>query len=57
VIILKVWNFFRSPIKYLPPFLNISQGPEICINLYKIFMALCKYPKRPENILKEIEGL
>jgi len=26
--------------------------------MYKpLQMALCKYPKRPENILKEIEGL
>jgi hypothetical protein len=49
-----VRKFFRSPIKYLLPFLNISQGSEIFIKLYKIFIALCKYLKRPENILKEI---
>jgi hypothetical protein len=52
--ILKVWKFFRSPIKSLLP---ISQDPEIFIKLYKIFIALCKYPKRPQNILKEIKRL
>jgi hypothetical protein len=55
--ILKVWKFFRSPIKSLLPLLNISQDPEIFIKLYKIFIALCKYPKRPQNILKEIKRL
>jgi len=48
---------FQKPIKYLPPFVNISQGPDIFIKLYRIFIALCKYPKRPENILKEIKEL
>jgi len=51
----KIWKSFRGSIKYLPPFLNISQGPEISIKLYKIFIALFKYSKRPKNILKGIK--